>query len=122
MPVVNKVERLVTTSRFRCVIVRLAPFAAGGGERGKADCYVIESGIVASLSTLFTTGTRPAGSKVPKSHDFGYERTGKYCHSSLGISSFVISKTSRLPFVRTCAYQLLTSGTTRPVLLGDGGG
>ena len=57
--VVNKVEKL---DRKQNSSFRLAPFAASGGERwGKADEYATESGIVASLSTLFTTGTRPDG-------------------------------------------------------------
>ncbi len=38
---VNQVERLATTPRFSCVTIRLAPLAAGGGERGKAEnCYL----------------------------------------------------------------------------------
>ena len=39
--VVNKVEKL---DRKQNNSFRLAPFAAGGGERGKADCYATESG------------------------------------------------------------------------------
>ncbi len=39
--VVNKVEKL---DRKQNSSFRLAPFAAGGGERGKADCCATESG------------------------------------------------------------------------------
>ncbi len=41
VPVVNKVERLATTPRFRCATIRLAPFAASGGERGKAETAIL---------------------------------------------------------------------------------
>jgi len=61
VPVVNEVERLAMLSDSAPKTVRLAPIAAGGGDRGKAEnCNLA---CESSFSTSFTTEQARMGSK-----------------------------------------------------------